>query len=138
MDGLGFLHGVKAICAEEPDLPISRSTPDYPVRHFLLLKIFICYSFCRAIYVKPYFPDYKVFLSRAAKYYYYPNKKKYIDMISEVYEGDQASQECEAEISQSGGVVQMVRTSACHAEGREFESRHSRHFFLKKVIPKIS
>gem|GEM_PF-3841837 len=28
-----------------------------------------------------------------------------------------------------GGVVQLVRTSACHAEGREFESRHSRHFF---------
>ena len=27
----------------------------------------------------------------------------------------------------SGGVVQLVRTSACHAEGREFESRLSRH-----------
>ena len=27
----------------------------------------------------------------------------------------------------SGGVVQLVRTSACHAEGREFESRRSRH-----------
>ncbi len=25
-----------------------------------------------------------------------------------------------------GGVVQLVRTSACHAEGREFESRRSR------------
>ncbi len=24
----------------------------------------------------------------------------------------------------------MVRTSACHAEGREFESRRSRHFYL--------
>ncbi len=27
----------------------------------------------------------------------------------------------------NGGVVQLVRTSACHAEGREFESRRSRH-----------
>ena len=27
-----------------------------------------------------------------------------------------------------GGVVQLVRTSACHAEGREFEPRLSRHF----------
>ena len=26
-----------------------------------------------------------------------------------------------------GGVVQLVRTSACHAEGREFEPRLSRH-----------
>ena len=26
-----------------------------------------------------------------------------------------------------GGVAQMVRASACHAEGREFEPRHSRH-----------
>jgi hypothetical protein len=26
-----------------------------------------------------------------------------------------------------GGVVQLVRTLACHARGREFESRHSRH-----------
>ncbi len=26
-----------------------------------------------------------------------------------------------------GGVAQMVRVSACHAEGRGFESRHSRH-----------
>ena len=28
----------------------------------------------------------------------------------------------------AGGVVQLVRTSACHAEGREFESRRSRHY----------
>lgn len=27
-----------------------------------------------------------------------------------------------------GGVVKLVITSACHAEGREFESRRSRHF----------
>ncbi len=26
-----------------------------------------------------------------------------------------------------GGVAQLVRASACHAEGREFKSRHSRH-----------
>ena len=26
-----------------------------------------------------------------------------------------------------GGVAQLVRASACHAEGREFEPRHSRH-----------
>lgn len=30
---------------------------------------------------------------------------------------------------QIGGVAQMVRVSACHAEGRGFESRHSRHNF---------
>jgi hypothetical protein len=29
----------------------------------------------------------------------------------------------------SGGVVKLVITSACHAEGRGFESRLSRHFF---------
>ncbi len=33
----------------------------------------------------------------------------------------------------SGGVVQLVRTSACHAEGREFESRRSRHFFINNL-----
>lgn len=29
-----------------------------------------------------------------------------------------------------GGVAQSVRALACHARGRGFESRHSRHFFL--------
>lgn len=33
-----------------------------------------------------------------------------------------------------GGVVQLVRTSACHAEGREFESRHSRHIKEPTVL----
>ena len=36
-------------------------------------------------------------------------------------------------IRPSGGVAQLVRVSACHAEGRGFEPRHSRHFFLKAV-----
>ncbi len=27
------------------------------------------------------------------------------------------------------GVAQLVRASACHAEGRGFKSRHSRHFY---------
>ena len=31
-----------------------------------------------------------------------------------------------------GGVVKLVITSACHAEGRGFESLRSRHFLLSQ------
>ena len=34
------------------------------------------------------------------------------------------------------GVAQLVRASACHAEGRGFEPRHSRHFPLLEIPPK--
>ena len=33
-----------------------------------------------------------------------------------------------------GGVVKLVITSACHAEGRGFESLRSRHFFLSQYF----
>ena len=35
-----------------------------------------------------------------------------------------------------GGVAQLVRASACHAEGRGFEPRHSRHFG-HKIAPAL-
>ena len=37
-------------------------------------------------------------------------------------------------IDECGVVVQLVRTSACHAEGREFESRQPRHKFWKAPV----
>ena len=36
-----------------------------------------------------------------------------------------------------GGVAQLVRALACHARGREFKSRHSRHFPILRS-PKMS
>ena len=33
-----------------------------------------------------------------------------------------------------GGVAQLVRALACHARGRGFESRHSRHFFPRYYV----
>jgi hypothetical protein len=33
-----------------------------------------------------------------------------------------------------GGVAQLVRAPACHAGGRGFESRHSRHFSSIKQL----
>jgi hypothetical protein len=37
-----------------------------------------------------------------------------------------------------GGVAQLVRASACHAEGCGFEPRRSRHFFLPVVFPPLA
>ena len=37
-----------------------------------------------------------------------------------------------------GGVVKLVITSACHAEGRGFESLRSRHFLFQKIEDRLS
>ena len=36
-----------------------------------------------------------------------------------------------------GLVVQLVRISACHAEGREFESRPDRHFKIETLVNQV-
>ena len=33
-----------------------------------------------------------------------------------------------------GGVAQLVRAPACHAGGREFDPRHSRHFYFLLTV----
>jgi hypothetical protein len=43
-----------------------------------------------------------------------------------------ADKTASATIRPSGGVAQLVRVPACHAGGRGFEPRHSRHFFKKE------
>ncbi len=37
-----------------------------------------------------------------------------------------------------GGVAQLVRVSACHAEGRGFEPRRSRHFTWRSSVKRLS
>ena len=34
----------------------------------------------------------------------------------------------------SGVVAQLVRVLACHARGREFESRQPRHFIVREIL----
>ncbi len=40
--------------------------------------------------------------------------------------------DCQPHSASCGGVAQLVRASACHAEGRGFEPRHSRHLKQKQ------
>gem|GEM_PF-6850612 len=41
---------------------------------------------------------------------------------------------CNLDCKKRGGVAQLVRASACHAEGRGFESHHSRHSSILVVF----
>lgn len=54
------------------------------------------------------------------------NKKLFLFVV------DKSISVCYKE-SRCGGVAQLVRASACHAEGREFKSLRSRHLMFQAL-----